>query len=101
MYIIEITITGIILRSVTLIVSKMDTLMVAEAMALSTNEISHEEFSNNLMLHKYKFHEDFKRNVRHMLPRDAPGINVSNIGYGYKFFIMSFILFDFTYHLIF
>ena len=70
--------------------------MIADSMALSANEISQEEFSNNLMLQKYQFHEDFKTNVRKMLPQGVPGINVSNIGYGYEFLIISLIVLDFT-----
>ena len=58
--------------------------------ALNTNKMSQESFSNNLLLNKYKFHEQFKANVKKMLPQDVTGTNVSNIGIDYETLIVQF-----------
>lgn len=55
-------------RSVTLVVSKMDTLMMCDLLALKDGEISEEMFSEKLILHKYKFNEKLNTIVKNQLP---------------------------------
>ena len=55
-------------RSVTVVVSKMDSLMHDELMELKDDEISKESFNQALALQKHKFHTELNTRIKDMLP---------------------------------
>ena len=58
----------LLFSSITLVVSKMDSLMVEELLALMKQEITHQFFNEKLAVNQHQFKYMLKTKVQEMLP---------------------------------